>query len=72
MKSWKKRLTGSIDVPDDLGQAQEMRDEAAQDLRDLERQAPAINRMTGYINGRRQTNHFGETIQITFYRRKHA
>lgn len=72
MKSWKQRLTGSIDVPDDLGEAQEMRDEAAQDLQALKRQAPAIARMTGYLNGRRDTNHFGESIQITYVRRGHA
>jgi len=71
-KSWRKRLTGTIDVPDDLGEAKVMREEAARDLRDLESQAPVIARMTGYLNDRRRRNHFGESIQITYTRRKHA
>jgi len=67
-----KPKTESIVVPDDVHEAQSMRAKASEDLRELENQGPAITRLASYLSERRQLNHFGESIQITFTRRGHA
>lgn len=68
----RKPKTEPIEVPDDIGQAREMRERAAEEHREVTSQAPAIARLTGYLNERRALNHFGESIEITFTRRGHA
>lgn len=68
----RKPKTESIEIPDDIGEAKSMRARAANDQRELESQAPAVTRLTTYLSERRQLNHFGESIQITFTRRGHA
>jgi len=67
-----KPKTESITIPDDIHEAQTMRAKATADLREVENQGPAIARLTSYLSERRQLNHFGESIQITFTRRGHA
>lgn len=70
---WFSKLkTESIEIPDDIHEAKSMSAKASEDLRELENQGPAITRLTSYLSERRQLNHFGESIQITFTRRGHA
>lgn len=52
--------------PADVREAQEMRAEAIDNLMQLERQAPYVDRLTDRLIERRQRNHFGDDIQITF------
>lgn len=68
----KKPKTESIEIPDDIHEAKSMRARATEDMRELEDQAAGITRLTSYLSERRQLNHFGESIQITFTRRGHA
>lgn len=68
----KKPRTESIEIPDDIHEAVSMRVRASEDLREVESQGPAITRLATYLSERRQMNHFGESIQITFTRRGHA
>ena len=55
---------------DDIAEAQQMREEAAEDLRQAQRQAPYVARLTAALIERRALNHFGDDIQITFSRRE--
>lgn len=64
--------TEPVTIPDDIREAQTMRARANRDQRELESQGPAINRLSGYLRARRELNHFGESIQITYTRRGHA
>lgn len=68
----RKPKTEPIEIPDDVGQARELRANATAEHREVQSQTPAIDRLTGYLNERRALNHFGESIQITFTRRGHA
>jgi hypothetical protein len=68
----RKPKTEPIDIPDDVGEAREMREQASVDHRELSSQAPAVSRLTGYLLERRALNHFGDSIQITFTRRGNA
>lgn len=54
----------------DIEEAREMREEAAQDMREVQRQAPYVARLTARLIERRALNHFGDDIQITFTRRE--
>lgn len=65
----RKPETGPIDVPDDINEARELREQATADRHEIASQQPAITRLTGYLTERRALNHFGESIQITFTRR---
>lgn len=68
----RKPKTEPVNIPDDVTQARELRDQATAEHLELASQAPAIERLTGYLTERRALNHFGESIQITFTRRGHA
>lgn len=64
--------TEPIAIPDDIGEAQSMRARANADHREVENQGAAVTRLTRYLAERRELNHFGESIQITYTRRGHA
>lgn len=68
----RKRKNEPVEIPDDINQARELREQAQDEHREVSSQGPAIDRLTGYLNERRALNHFGESIQITFTRRGHA
>lgn len=68
----KKPRTESIEIPDDIHEAKSMRARASEDLLEAQSQGVAITRLSSYLSERRQLNHFGESIQITFTRRGHA
>ena len=53
-------------IQDDIGEAQKIRKEATRDLAKVIRQAPYVSRLTASLIERREQNHFGEQIQITF------
>lgn len=55
---------------DDIQEARDMREEAAEDMRAVQRQAPYVSRLTARLIERRALNHFGDDIQITFSRRE--
>ena len=54
---------------DDIAEAQKMREETAEEMREVQRQAPYVARLTARLIERRALNHFGDDIQITFSRR---
>lgn len=56
-------------VPDDVGEAQQLRREIEAQSEHVAGRAPTIARLTDYLAERRRLNHFGESIQITFTRR---
>lgn len=64
--------TEPVEIPDDINEARDLRLQAAMDLEQAKRQAPAIDRLTSYLRARREQNHFGDAIQITYTRRGHA
>lgn len=63
----RKRKT--VIVPDDTGQAQEYREEARRELAELRAQSAEVDSITRKLQRRREQNHFGRDIQITFTRR---
>jgi hypothetical protein len=56
-------------VPDDVGEAQQMRREIEAQAEHVVNRAPTVARLTGYLAERRRLNHFGDSIQISFTRR---
>ncbi len=54
----------------DIAEAIEMREEAAEEMRQAQQQAPYVARLTARLIERRALNHFGDDIQITFSRRE--
>lgn len=64
--------TEPVAIPDDIAEAQTMRARAQRDHHEIESQGPAVTRLTRYLSARRELNHFGESIQITYTRRGHA
>ena len=51
---------------DDVDEARALREEADTGLIALQRQAPYVARLTDSLIKRRELNHFGELIQVTF------
>lgn len=68
----RKPKTEPVEIPDDVNQARQLREQATAEHREVASQGPAIDRLTSYLTERRALNHFGESIQITFTRRGHA
>lgn len=68
----RKPKTEPVEIPDDVTEARALRERATAEHKAVASQAPAIDRLTGYLNERRALNHFGESIRITFTRRGHA
>jgi hypothetical protein len=64
--------TEPIEVPDDVAEAREMRQEATAEHHAVVSQGFAISQLSGWLNERRALNHFGDSIQITFTRRSRA
>jgi hypothetical protein len=56
-------------VPDDIGEAQELRRVATAQLAAVEKRTNTVNQIGQFLAERREQNHFGEAIQITFTRR---
>lgn len=56
-------------VPNDVHEAQALRKTATAQLAAIERRTPTVNQLGQYLAERREQNHFGESIQITFTRR---
>jgi hypothetical protein len=67
---WKKRPAGT--VPDDIDEARELREAATEEHREMVQQGHAVSRLTTALVERRALNHFGDAIEITFTRRRHA
>lgn len=55
-----------IAVPDDTGEAQIMRDESKEELKRLQRQRYEVASITDRLHRRRELNHFGEEITVSF------
>lgn len=66
---WKKPAPHAPVPPDDVGEAQKLREEARQEHHEAIQTGYAVSQLTAYIAERRALNHFGESIQITFTRR---
>lgn len=56
-------------VPDDIGEARELRRVATAQLAAVEKRTNTVNQIGQFLAERREQNHFGEAIQITFTRR---
>lgn len=56
-------------VPNDVLEAQELRKTATDQLAAVQRRTNTVNQIGQYLAERREQNHFGESIQITFTRR---
>lgn len=56
-------------VPDDISEAQELRRVATAQLAAVEKRTNTVNQIGQFLAERREQNHFGEAIQITFTRR---
>lgn len=71
---WRRKNppTEPVEIPDDIREARTMRVQASLDQQEAESQGPAIARLTDYLRARRESNHFGDSIAITFTRRGHA
>lgn len=69
MWPFKKRPSS---VADDLHEAKRLREISTAQLAAVERRDDAVTQLGDYLSTRRQQNHFGESIQITFTRRGHA
>lgn len=59
---WRKRTP----VAGDILEAQKIRAEAEQDMRHLRAQAPYVARLTSRLVERRELNHFGDEITVSF------
>lgn len=59
----RRKLRAAID---DTGEAAVIRDQARADLRNIASQRSAIDQVTHRLRVRREQNHFGEDIQVTF------
>ncbi|QRI45079.1 hypothetical protein QEH45_gp25 [Microbacterium phage Shocker] len=46
-------------------------EESKRDLEAARNRSPVVDDMTGYLSKRREQNHFGDALDITF-RRRHA
>lgn len=63
IKVWGRK---KIEVPDDTGEAQIMRQEANEELKRLHRQSYEVVSITDRLHRRRELNHFGEEITVSF------
>ena len=66
MPNRKRAITEPVVVPDDIAEAQELRAQGELDRRDAITQGFAISQLTSWLTARRELNHFGDQIQITF------
>jgi hypothetical protein len=57
-------------VPDDVDESRRQRACTEEQLRTVNARAPRVAAMTAYLAERREQNHFGESIQITFVPRR--
>lgn len=53
-------------------EAVELLEESKQDLENARERATVVSDMTEYLSKRREQNHFGDAIDISFTRRRHA
>lgn len=58
-----------VDVPDDIGEAREVRAQASEAHKNTLLRGFDVSQLTAELAARRQLNHFGEDIAITFTRR---
>lgn len=63
---WRGKRKLPVIVPDDTGEAKVIRAEARRELEVLEAQAGEVESMVRKLERRRQQNHFGRDISITF------
>lgn len=56
-------------VPDDIGEAQQLRQNATDQLAAVQKRTNTVNQIGKFLAERREQNHFGDSIQITFTRR---
>lgn len=61
--------TGAVDVPDDIGEARALRQEASDEHKRTVLRGFDVSQLSAELAARRAMNHFGESIAITFTRR---
>lgn len=61
--------TGAVHVPDDIGEARAMRQEATAEHRRTLLRGFDVSQLSAELAARRELNHFGDSIAITFTRR---
>lgn len=66
---WGKRRNAP--TTPDLDEARELRQQQSNQLRQVNRRQPYVDRLTARLIERRELNHFGDSIQITFTPRGH-
>lgn len=64
---FRKPLTN---VPDDIDEARRVRREVEAQYQRAVNRAPAISQISATLAARRELNHFGDTLQITFTRKQ--
>lgn len=55
-----------VQVPDDTGEAQVMRQESKEELKRLQRQRYEVRDIADRLHRRRELNHFGEEMTVSF------
>lgn len=55
-----------VQVPDDTGEAQVMRQESKEELKRLQRQRYEVSDIADRLHRRRELNHFGEEMTVSF------
>ena len=65
---WRKR---EVPEPSDVAEARAQRTEALAALEAAQAQGPIVARLTAKLIERRDQNHFGDALQITFTARGH-
>lgn len=55
-----------VEVPDDTGQSKAIREQAEVELYELKLQSPEVESMRRRLVRRREQNHFGEELSVTF------
>ncbi len=66
MEHPKRVVTEPTVVPNDIEQAKELRLQGEVSRRDAITQGFVVSQLTSWLNARRELNHFGDQIQITF------
>lgn len=61
-----RRKRKPVEVPDDTGEAQAIRLETETELHYLKLQSPEVESIRRRLARRREQNHFGEELSVTF------
>jgi hypothetical protein len=63
---WKRR---QVPTPADIDEARKLREQQSDQLETVRRRQPYVDTLTSRLIERREINHFGDSIQVTFRRR---